>query len=102
MSTRSVTPLRMKRIQDASRDAPLGTTANTSTETMPARPISPPDAIARKSDDNEPSEADRALTVVQKKLSQTLSVTATVNELIQQASDERNLAVLYCGWAAYA
>ena len=46
---------------------------------------------------NEPSEADRALEVVRKKLSKTLSVTATVNELINQAADERNLAVLYSG-----
>ncbi|KAF7562703.1 hypothetical protein G7046_g1450 [Stylonectria norvegica] len=51
---------------------------------------------------NEPSEADRALEVVVKKLSKTLSVTATVNDLINQATDERNLAVLYSGWAAYA
>lgn len=66
---------------------------------------------------NEPGEADRALTVVSKKLSKTLSVEATVNDLINQASDERNLAVLYSGefpsrdvrshanfsgWAAYA
>ncbi|KAH7143969.1 hypothetical protein EDB81DRAFT_797010 [Dactylonectria macrodidyma] len=51
---------------------------------------------------NEPSEADRALEIVRKKLSKTLSVTATVNDLINQATDERNLAVLYSGWAAYA
>ena len=52
--------------------------------------------------DDDPGEADRALTVVKKKLSKTLSVEATVNELIQTATDERNLAVLFCGWAAYA
>ncbi|KAG9234773.1 serine/threonine-protein kinase-like protein tel1 [Amylocarpus encephaloides] len=51
---------------------------------------------------NEPGEADRALTVVNKKLSKTLSVQATVSDLINQAGDERNLAVLYSGWAAYA
>ena len=51
--------------------------------------------------EHEPGEADRALTVVAKKLSRSLSVQATVNELIQMATDERNLAVLYCGWAAY-
>ncbi|CEJ94936.1 Putative Ataxia telangiectasia mutated [[Torrubiella] hemipterigena] len=51
---------------------------------------------------NEPSEADRALEVVRKKLSKALSVSATVNDLINQATDERNLAVLYCGWSAYA
>jgi len=55
-----------------------------------------------KRDVGEPSEADRALTVVAKKLGKSLSVEATVNELIRQATDERNLAVLYCGWAAYA
>jgi ataxia telangiectasia mutated family protein len=46
---------------------------------------------------NEPGEADRALTVVNKKLSKTLSVQATVSDLINQASDEKNLAVLYSG-----
>jgi ataxia telangiectasia mutated family protein len=46
---------------------------------------------------NEPSEADRALEVVRKKLSKTLSVTATVNDLINQARDDKNLAVLYSG-----
>ena len=59
-------------------------------------------ALRRRRDLNEPSEADRALSVVAKKLGKSLSVEATVNELIQQASDERNLASLYCGWAAYA
>ncbi|KAF4634334.1 hypothetical protein G7Y89_g3781 [Cudoniella acicularis] len=49
---------------------------------------------------NEPGEADRALTVVNKKLSKTLSVTATVNDLINQAGDERNLAVLFSGGSA--
>ncbi|KIW90931.1 uncharacterized protein Z519_08714 [Cladophialophora bantiana CBS 173.52] len=58
--------------------------------------------IAARREETEPSEADRALTVVAKKLGKALSVEATVNELIRQATDERNLAVLYCGWAAYA
>ncbi|RHZ52673.1 DNA-binding protein kinase TEL1 [Aspergillus thermomutatus] len=79
----TVSPLRMKRMQDA-QEAGDG-----------------PPMISGAAEDqrsaNEPSEADRALTVVAKKLSKTLSVTATVNELIQQATDERNLAVLYCG-----
>jgi len=47
-------------------------------------------------------EADRALMVVRKKLSKTLSVEATVNDLINQATSERNLALLFHGWAAYA
>lgn len=54
------------------------------------------------SDDDEGGEADRALSVVEKKLATGLSVEATVHELIQQATDERNLAVLFCGWAAFA
>ncbi|KAJ5719360.1 hypothetical protein N7493_007815 [Penicillium malachiteum] len=83
----TVSPLRMKKMQD---DQEAGVEP----------PVLP--GTTDKSSTNEPSEADRALTVVAKKLSKTLSVTATVNELIQQATDERNLAVLYCGWAAYA
>jgi hypothetical protein len=46
---------------------------------------------------NEPSEADRAIEVVKKKLSKTLSVMATVNDLINQATSVSNLAVLYSG-----
>lgn len=76
----SVSPLRMKRMQE-SQEAGAGVAA----------------AETGKANINEPSEADRALTVVSKKLGKSLSVTATVNELIQQATDERNLAVLYCG-----
>ncbi|EMC97804.1 hypothetical protein BAUCODRAFT_31809 [Baudoinia panamericana UAMH 10762] len=47
------------------------------------------------------AEGDRALGIVETKLSTTLSTAATVNELIQQASDEKNLATLFCGWSAY-
>ncbi|KAJ5098574.1 hypothetical protein N7532_005575 [Penicillium argentinense] len=84
----TVSPLRMKKMQDnqEGNDGPP-VLSETTTE---------------KPSENEPSEADRALKVVAKKLGKTLSVTATVNELIQQATDEKNLAVLYCGWAAYA
>lgn len=79
----TVSPLRMKRMQDA-QEADGG-------------PPVIPGANNDQQSTNEPSEADRALTVVAKKLSKTLSVTATVNELIQQATDDKNLAVLYCG-----
>lgn len=51
----------------------------------------------KKNNVNEPSEADRAIEVVKKKLSKTLSVMATVNDLINQASSVQNLAVLYSG-----
>jgi ataxia telangiectasia mutated family protein len=57
---------------------------------------------SHKKREEQAGEAGRALSVVEKKLSKTLSTPATVNELIQTATDERNLAVLYCGWASYA
>ena len=46
---------------------------------------------------NESDEAKRALAVVERKLSMSLSTAATVNELILQATDERNLALLFHG-----
>jgi ataxia telangiectasia mutated family protein len=85
--TWSISPLRLAKLQDAQSAAPVPSTAGeTSAGIGKAR-----GAV------NEPSEADRALTVVSKKLSKTLSVTATVNDLINQATDEKNLAVLYAG-----
>lgn len=54
----------------------------------------------KKPKEESAAEADRALTVVAKKLSKTLSVSATVNELIQQATDEKNLALLFAGESA--
>ncbi|KAM5467426.1 Serine/threonine-protein kinase tel1 [Microsporum audouinii] len=76
----TLSPLRRKKMQDA-QDAENSTV----------------NEGGRKATINEPNEADRALTVVRKKLGKSLSVAATVNELIQQATDDRNLAVLYCG-----
>lgn len=90
--TWSISPLRLQKMQEnhAQDDGPAATGVLT------------PGEAAKRDAVGEPSEADRALTVVAKKLSKSLSVEATVNELIRQATDERNLAVLYCGWAAYA
>lgn len=85
----SLSPLRLKKMQDAQTEAP------------PVKGEDPGDDFGKRGE-SEPGEADRALTVVAKKLSKSLSVVATVNELIQQATDERNLALLFCGWAAYA
>ncbi|GBF60735.1 serine/threonine-protein kinase [Trichophyton mentagrophytes] len=82
----TLSPLRMKKMQDAQEAENGAVTSNEG---------------GKKTNLNEPNEADRALTVVRKKLGKSLSVAATVNELIQQATDEKNLAVLYCGWAAY-
>lgn len=87
----SLSPLRLKKMQEAQTEAP---------------PVKggdgPDDDGAVRAGESEPGEADRALTVVAKKLSRSLSVVAMVNELIQQATDERNLALLFAGWAAYA
>lgn len=94
--TWSISPLRLAKLQKA-RDEEGGADEpepNEAAETKKAR--------KNNSRTNEPSEADRALEVVRKKLSKTLSVTATVNDLINMATDERNLSVLYSGWAAYA
>jgi ataxia telangiectasia mutated family protein len=55
----SVSPLRLKRMQEAQNDAPAPTTGDAAVAEM-----------SRKKENNEPGEADRALTVVvAKKLS---------------------------------
>lgn len=90
----SSTPMRLAKLQKAARrgEKEEGENGNDTGASE----------IGKKKVVNEPSEADRALEVVRKKLSKTLSVTAMVNDLINQATDEKNLAVLYAGWAAYA
>ena len=51
--------------------------------------------------ENEQGLADRALTVVKKKLNKSLSVKTTVNELVQQARYEcEEFGGLFYGWAA--
>ncbi|KAI1771338.1 hypothetical protein F4818DRAFT_210746 [Hypoxylon cercidicola] len=91
----SISPVRIARLQDTRRDGE-GDLADAEMDARKKKGAGTAGVV------NEPSEADRALEVVRKKLSKTLSVTATVNDLINQASDERNLALLYSGWAAYA
>ncbi|KAH7631640.1 hypothetical protein B0T09DRAFT_106375 [Sordaria sp. MPI-SDFR-AT-0083] len=91
----SMSPVRMARLQNARRGSADDVVDEAEEDQRPG-------GLNKKSNVNEPSEADRALEVVRKKLSKTLSVMATVNDLINQATDERNLAVLYGGWAAYA
>jgi ataxia telangiectasia mutated family protein len=59
------------------------------------------DEPSSKKTEQAAGEAERALAIVEKKLEKTLSTTATINELIQQATDEKNLAVLFMGWAAF-
>ncbi|WPH01965.1 Hypothetical protein R9X50_00481900 [Acrodontium crateriforme] len=81
----TVSPLRAKRMQDAQETARNGAV----------------DEESSKKKEQEAGEAERALSIVEKKLSKTLSTAAAVNELIQQATDERNLGTLFQGWAAY-
>ncbi|KAK5164179.1 hypothetical protein LTR04_001989 [Oleoguttula sp. CCFEE 6159] len=80
----TVSPIKAKRMQEAQEGLQGATTSEVPYE-------------ASKKKENDAGEADRALSIVEKKLSKTLSTAATVNELIQQASDERNLAVLFSG-----
>uniref|UniRef100_A0A0B7K0U9 Serine/threonine-protein kinase Tel1 n=1 Tax=Bionectria ochroleuca TaxID=29856 RepID=A0A0B7K0U9_BIOOC len=95
--TWSISPLRLAKLQKARHDDGGAVDESEQSEAEAKK-----GKKAGGSELNEPSEADRALEVVRKKLSKTLSVTATVNDLINQAVDECNLAVLYSGWAAYA
>ena len=114
----SVSPLRLARMRQEQEAIIAGSTpdasapptgrssrsdvpATTITSVRPASTLTSGRFGARQINHNEASEADRALAMVSKKLGKSLSVEATVNELIQQATDEKNLAVLYCGWAAY-
>lgn len=106
----STSPLRVQRMQDQQeREAAAAAAFSGKEDKSTPGPDERAEAAEKRADEgakgkmnvNEPGEADRALAIVAKKLSASLSVEATVNELIRQATDERNLAVLYCGWAAY-
>ncbi|KAI4954006.1 hypothetical protein J4E91_001715 [Alternaria rosae] len=105
----SVTPTKAKRMQEANQETARSTTVAPGGTPAPSGQSAAEEAAAVAQEDNkkrekeeQAGEAGRALSVVEKKLSKTLSTKATVNELIQQATDERNLAVLYMGWASYA
>ncbi|KAF2703524.1 hypothetical protein K504DRAFT_418601 [Pleomassaria siparia CBS 279.74] len=106
----SVTPTKAKRMQEGQDTNAQNGTARAGTVGSggtPAPSGAPPvldEALQEnnKKREEQAGEAGRALSVVEKKLSKTLSTKATVNELIQTATDEKNLAVLYCGWASYA
>jgi ataxia telangiectasia mutated family protein len=86
--TWTMSPLRAKRMQDAQDGI------------QNAKDVEAAESSKAKLE-AEGGEAGRALAVVEKKLSKTLSTAATVNELIQQATDEKNLATLFAGWAAW-
>ncbi|KAJ4290197.1 Serine/threonine-protein kinase tel1 [Kalmusia sp. IMI 367209] len=101
----SVTATKAKRMQEqqdtnAQRAGTVGPSGTPAPSTGAVAEMEAQEVDKKK--DEQAGEAGRALSVVEKKLSATLSTKATVNELIQQATDERNLAVLYMGWASYA
>lgn len=99
----SVTPTKAKRMQEG-QDTAAAQNDGRGAGAAAAPVTGALDEIAGESNkkrEEQAGEAGRALSVVEKKLSKTLSTRATVNELIQTATDERNLAVLYAGWASY-
>jgi len=102
----SLSPLRAKRMQDEQDREIAGTGTSSVGPSTAARSVrgtrSSTGAVGlgvepEKNEEDEADEAVRALRGVEKKLATSLSVTATVNELIQQASDVRQLALLFAG-----
>lgn len=92
----SISPVRAKRMQEQQQqDQEGGKEGNAAGGAGRANNNAAADSARKKED--EAGEAGRALAVVEKKLARQLSTAATVSELIQQATDEKNLAVLFCG-----
>lgn len=101
----SVSPLKARRLQDEQesrlddqQSAVAGASGRSTRQTrsgMVEANVIP--HAAQESGSDEGGEADRALSTVEKKLAAGLSISATVNELIQQATDVKNLAVLFHG-----
>jgi ataxia telangiectasia mutated family protein len=91
----SLSVSKARRLQDG-QGAARDTTRESRASTVAPGGDELADQSSKKKEDDA-GEAGRALSVVEKKLSKALSTAATVNELIQQATDERNLAVLFCG-----
>ncbi|KAK4175025.1 putative serine/threonine-protein kinase TEL1 [Triangularia setosa] len=98
----SISPVRMAKLQQNARLGEENEGENEENEEGGEGGVTKKVKGGGGSNVNEPSEADRAIEVVRKKLSKTLSVMATVNDLIEKAGSVGNLAVLYSGWAAYA
>ncbi|KAK7540314.1 hypothetical protein IWX49DRAFT_592680 [Phyllosticta citricarpa] len=90
----SISPLKAKKMQEGEEAA-----ANAGGEEWEEQQILR--VASRKTAEEGVGEAGRALSVVERKLSKALSSAAAVAELIQQATDERNLAVLFAGWSAW-
>lgn len=84
-----VSPLRKRKLQiNLSDDSPDGTSGE--------------EMVQRDEEENGNDQSFRALKGVQDKLIDNgLSVEATVQELIQSATDESKLAVIYMGWTPF-
>ncbi|KAK9463500.1 uncharacterized protein V1516DRAFT_667928 [Lipomyces oligophaga] len=99
----TISPLRKKRLQEDTNLSGIqlrqkeGTKGSTS-GLIPTRTAG---TSVITSEGTNASEAARALEIVKQKLSKTLSVEAVVNQLINDAVDPRNLALIYCGWSAF-
>jgi ataxia telangiectasia mutated family protein len=99
----SVTPTKAKRMQEGNQETNGGRAGTVAPGGTPAdEGVVVHESVKKRVSEEQAGEAGRALSVVEKKLSKTLSTQATVNELIQTATDVGNLAVLYMGWASYA
>lgn len=59
------------------------------------------DANGDGTDREARDEAARWILTVQRKLNAPINVSAQVNNLVQQATDVKNLALMYCGWSAW-
>lgn len=97
----TVSPLRAKRMQQDDGGT-KGADASAATGFVAAAAKANAEAARRVEEMNAAmmggsSEAERALAVVERKLGKNLSAQAAVNELIQVATDEKNLAVLFAG-----
>ncbi|KAK8242112.1 hypothetical protein HDK77DRAFT_410026 [Phyllosticta capitalensis] len=101
----SISPLKAKKMQEADEAAAAAADPANNGEEEEEDEQQILRVASRKTaaddDDDAVGEAGRALSVVERKLTKALSSAATVAELIQQATDERNLAVLYAGWSAW-
>ena len=93
----SVSPLRARKLQDEQEATGVSVAPSVVSRRRSAHVPDGSGDAKKQNQEDRLSEADRALSVVNKKLSAALSATAAVNELIQQATDDRNLALLFHG-----
>ncbi|KAK7204263.1 hypothetical protein BZA70DRAFT_188222 [Myxozyma melibiosi] len=93
----TISPLRKQRLQGQQDTVTSRSSRNRTTRASSAQKS---DHTVRDSY-GDVSEAERALVVVRRKLSNNLSSDAVVNQWITDACDPRNLALIYCGWVPF-